>query len=164
MSQLVVATFADPDSAEKALEAIQSASRSGVIAISDYAVVEKDADGNVSTRNRVSTSTAWGAGIGAALGGLLAFMFPVAGMAIGAGGGALIGKSIGNNVDAEFVRQVQDGLAPNSSALFVIVRDGDADIASGARALIGALEPFQGKLYQTTLSSDLEEQLKDALK
>jgi len=164
MSQLVVATFADTDSAEKALEAIQAVSKNGVIGISDFAVIEKDANGAVSTRNRVSTSTAWGAGIGAALGGLLAFMFPVAGIAIGAGGGALIGKQIGNNVDQEFVRQVQDGLAPNSSALFLIVRDGDGDQSGGPRALVAALEPFEGTLYQTTFSSELEEQLKDALK
>lgn len=164
MNHLVVATFADPESAERALEAIQTVSKNGVIGISDYAVVEKDASGVVSTKNRISSSTAWGAGIGAALGGLLAFMFPVAGIAIGAGGGALIGKSVGDNVDQEFVRQVQDGLAPNSSALFVIVRGGDADNSSAPRALVAALEPFEGTLYQTTFSSELEEQLKNALK
>ena len=160
MSQLVVTTFADTESAERALEAIQTASKNGAIAISDYAVIVKDANGVVSTKNRVSSSTAWGAGIGAALGGLISFIFPVAGIAIGAGGGALIGKQIGDNVDQTFVRQVQDGLAPNASALFIIVK-GDDNISP--RALVAALEPFEGTLYQTTVSTELEEQLKDAL-
>jgi uncharacterized membrane protein len=164
MSQLVVATFADTESAEKALEAVQVASKNGAVSIADYAVIEKNADGVVSNKNRVSSSTAWGAGIGAAMGGLLMFMFPVAGIAIGAGGGALIGKSIGDNVDQEFVRQVQDGLAPGSSALFLLVRGGDGGNSSSPRAIVAALEPFQGTLYQTTFSSELEEQLKDALK
>lgn len=164
MSQLVVTTFADADTAERALAAIQGVASNGALAITDYAVIVKDAEGNVSTKNRVSTNTAWGAGIGAALGGLLSFMFPLAGIAIGAGGGALIGKQIGDNVDQSFVRQVQEGLAPGASALFVLVREAGADGGAGPRALVAALEPFEGTLYQTTLSSELEEQLKDALK
>lgn len=164
MSQLVVVTFEGPDTAEKALEAIQTTSKHGAVSITDYAVIEKDADGKIKDKGRISTGTAWGAGIGAAMGGLLFFIFPVAGIALGAGGGALVGKSIGDNIDGEFVRQVQDGLTPGSSALFILLRDSKDANSAGERALVAALEPFEGTLYQTTFDSELEEQLKDALK
>jgi len=164
MSQLVVTTFAGLDTAEKALEAVQSAAARGAVGLADYAVIEKDAEGKVNVKNRISSNTAWGAGIGGAMGGLLFFFFPVAGIALGAGAGALIGKSIGDNVDKKFVTDVQDGLAPNSSALFLLVKDGHNNSNASPRALVGALEPFEGTLYQTTVSSELEEQLRDALK
>ncbi len=162
MSDLVVITFDDGESAEKALHAIEQTKSSGVLKVDDYAIILKDADGKISTKNRVDSGTAWGAGIGGVLGGMLMFMFPVAGIAIGAGGGALIGHMFNRHVDQDFVRQVQDELKPNGSALFLMLREGD--YTGSSRALVAALEPFEGTLYQTSLSSEFEEQLTDSLK
>jgi uncharacterized membrane protein len=86
------------------------------------------------------------------------FMFPIAGIAVGAGLGALVGKLFGTGVDQKFVKDVSQALTPGSSAIFLLVRDGDA---AQVRA---AIEPYKGTVYQTTVSTELEEQLKDALK
>jgi uncharacterized membrane protein len=84
-------------------------------------------------------------------------MFPLAGLAIGVAGGALVGKSLDMGVDKKFVKDVSESLGPNSSALFVIGK-------GEPRVLVAALEPFKGTLYQTTLDSELEQQIRDALK
>jgi uncharacterized membrane protein len=65
---------------------------------------------------------------------------------------------VGNGVDRKFVEDVQNSLAPGNSALFLVLRSGDA------AAIRGAIEPYQGTLIQTTLDSSFEEQLRDALK
>jgi uncharacterized membrane protein len=49
-------------------------------------------------------------------------------------------------------------MTENSSALFIIVRDSDPDLA------IAALRPYEGKILQTTLSPEDEETLRRTLK
>lgn len=158
MAQLVVMTFADAEQGEKALASIQVARKAGQLTVEDSAVIVKEADGTARVKNQLDRATGLGALIGGGLGAMLGFMFPLAGIAIGAGGGALVGRSFDRFVDQDFVRDVNDELQPNSSALFVLVS------GSEPRALIAALEPFEGHLYQTTVSSELEQQLRDALK
>jgi uncharacterized membrane protein len=92
------------------------------------------------------------------LGAVLGFAFPIAGLVLGTAGGAAVGALVGNGVDRKFVADVQNSLTPGSSALFLVIRSGDA------AALRGALEPYEGTLIQTTLDSSLEDQLRDALK
>jgi uncharacterized membrane protein len=65
---------------------------------------------------------------------------------------------MGNGVDSKFVEDVQNTLQPGNSALFLVLRGGDAAV------LRGVLEPYEGTLIQTTFDSSLEEQLRDALK
>jgi uncharacterized membrane protein len=127
------------------------------LALRDVAAVVKDADGKVRTHNEVSSTTSTGI-IGGGLLGLLlgAVFFPIAGLAIGAIAGGLIGKSIGNNVDKSLVRDVTNDLGPGSSAVFVLV-DGNA------AALVGSVRHLGGKVYQTTLDPDVENELNQAL-
>jgi uncharacterized membrane protein len=158
MSQLLVITFGARETAGQAAERLKSIERSHAASISDMAVVEKDADGKVHVHHGVDKTTAGGAIIGGALGLLLAVVFfPVAGLAIGAIAGGLIGRSLHQNVDKRLVEDVTNDLAENTSALFVI------GSASSPAAVVGALEPFKGKVYQTTLDSDVEAQLQAAL-
>ena len=82
--------------------------------------------------------------------------FPIAGLAIGAIAGGLIGKSLGNNVDKRLVQDVTNDLGPNTSAVFVLVE-------GNASALVGSVRHLGGKLYQTTLDTDLEDQLQQSL-
>ena len=56
----------------------------------------------------------------------------------------------------ELIEDVTNDLAANTSALFVI---GDGSPA----AVVGALEPFKGKVYQTTVDAETEAQLQAAL-
>jgi uncharacterized membrane protein len=158
MSDLIVLTFDNVDEAGRVRESLSELEHHGYLRLNDSAVIVKDAQGKVHVHNQVSSGTKWGAVGGAVLGPLLMFMFPIAGIAVGAGLGALVGKLFGTGVDQKFVRDVSQGLTPGSSAIFFLVAEGDA---GQVRA---AVEPYKGTVYQTTVSTELEDQLKDALK
>jgi uncharacterized membrane protein len=105
----------------------------------------------------IDTTTASGAIGGGVLGLLLGLVFfPIAGLLIGVAAGAFIGRSLHHNVDKKLIEDVTNDLGPNTSAVFVV---GDGNPA----AVVGALEPFKGKVYQTTLDSEAEAQIEAAL-
>jgi uncharacterized membrane protein len=157
MSQLVVITFDDTEQAGQALGSIRQVEKAGQLKIKDTAVVVKDAEGKVHTRNEVSGATETGAVVGGVIGGLVTFFFPPVGAALGAAGGAAVGALMNEGVDGNFVREVQEDLKPGSSALFIVAGDGRFD------AGISALEPYRGTLRQTSLDSETEEALRRAL-
>ena len=157
MSQLLVITFPQRETAGQAAERLKGIEKAHAVDISDMAVVEKDADGKVHVHHGIDKPTAGGAIGGGFLGLLLGLVFfPLAGLAIGAAAGAFIGRSLGKNVDRKLVEDVTADLGPDSSALFVIG-------SGSAAAVVGALEPYKGKVYQTTLDSEAEAQLQAAL-
>ena len=158
MRQLIVLTFDQPDDAEKALKSIRQIEKGGRLHLVDTAVIAKDADGKTHVKNEVSSGTETGAVVGGLLGPFLMFAFPLAGIAIGAGAGALVGKLFHTGVDQKFVKDVQASLQPNHSALFLVEDSADPN------AVLAALRPYKGEVYQTTLSPELEEQLRHALK
>lgn len=158
MSQLLVITFGARETAGQAAERLKELQKGHGVSITDMAVVEKDEAGKIKVHHGVDTTTASGAIIGGVLGLLLAFVFfPLAGLAIGALAGGFIGRSMGQNVDKKLVEDVTADLTENTSALFVI---GESDSPS---AVIGALNPYKGKVYQTTVDPETEAQLQAAL-
>ena len=158
MSNLIVLTFDDTEQAGQVFEAIKQAQSSGHVKIEDAAVIVKDETGKVHVKNQMDKAIAVGAVGGGILGLMIASVFfPLAGLAIGAIGGGLIGKSLDKGVDQKFVKDVTESLKPGSSALFVI---GSGDPA----VVLAILRPFQGTVYQTTLPSDLVDELLVALK
>jgi uncharacterized membrane protein len=158
MSNLVVLTFDDTEQAGAALEALKKARSGGHLKIDDAAVIVKDESGKVEIKNQLDTGTKWGAVGGGLIGLMLAsIFFPLAGLAIGAIGGALVGKSLNLGVDKKFVKDVTETLKPGMSALFVI-GSGNPDVVTAA------LRPFQGTIYQTTLPTEAVEELHSALK
>ena len=129
----------------------------GQLEIGDSAVITKDADGKTHVTNEVSSDTKTGTIIGGFLGLLLGLFFlPLFGIVAGGAIGALFGRSMGQSVDPKFVDDVTAELTPGTSALFVIV-------TGHAGALSQALQPFNGKVFQTTLDDELEATLNDAL-
>jgi uncharacterized membrane protein len=157
MSELMVITFDGEEQAGQALQRIRQVEQAGQLMLNDTAVVVKDTGGAVRTRNEVSSATETGAVVGGVVGGLLSFFLPLAGVAVGAAAGAAAGALMGKGIDGGFVREVQAELPPGSSALFLLARQADV------RSVAAALEPFRGKLHQTTLDSDAEEALRRAL-
>jgi len=158
MSELIVLTFDDMEQAGEALEALKKAGSSGYLKIDDAAVIVKDESGKIDVKNQTDTGTKWGAVGGGLIGLILASVFfPLAGLAIGAIGGALVGKSLNLGVDKKFVQDVTESLKPGSSALFVI-GSGNPD------AIMAALRPFQGTIYQTTLPTEAVDELHEVLK
>ncbi|RIK33419.1 MAG: hypothetical protein DCC52_03335, partial [Chloroflexi bacterium] len=67
------------------------------------------------------------------------------------------GHPVALDVDQKFVNEVAEKLKPNTSALFVLGSD------ANQAAVLNALKPYQGTLIQTSLSSDMEAQLRRAL-
>src|SRR5215203_3033627 len=116
MSDLIVISFDSVATAEEVRGKVRGLQKQGLIALTDAAVISKDADGKIVVHNEVSRETKVGAGVGALMGALLTVVFP-AGLLIGAVGGAAVGALVGNGVDKKFVEDVQNSLAPGSSAL-----------------------------------------------
>ena len=157
MNQLIVLAFDHFDDARSALQSLRSLEREGRVRFEDTALVERDPDGTAHVKNEVSGTTEAATVIGAVVGGLLGFLFPLAGVAIGAAAGAAIGAALDTGVSRDFVNEVKETLRPGRSPLFLVVKEADAD------ATMAALRPFRGDVIQTTLSSEAEEALRQAL-
>jgi uncharacterized membrane protein len=108
-------------------------------------------------KNEVSGTTETAAVVGAVIGGLITFVFPPAGMALGAALGAAVGSAMDTGVSGSFIDQVKTTLRPGRSALFLVVKQSDAD------AVMAALRSYKGDVIQTTLDSEAEEALRAAL-
>ncbi len=158
MSNLVVITFDNAEEAGKVRESLRSLEKHGMLSLDDSAVVVKDAEGKVHVKNETDRGVAVGALGGGALGLLIASVFfPVAGIVIGALGGALVGKMADLGVDQKFVKEVGEALQPDTSAIFVMSRESNPD------AVVAALRPYKGTLYQTSLPTEAEEELRRIL-
>jgi uncharacterized membrane protein len=159
MANLIVIAFDDPDQAGQVRESLAKGEHGGYISLDDSAVVVKDADGKVHIKNELDRGVKIGA-VGGGLLGLLvgAIFFPLGAMLMGALGGAVVGSLLDMGVSKNFVKEVSESLGPNSSAIFLIVRDANPDYA------IAAMRQFNGKIIQTTLDESAEENLRDALK
>jgi uncharacterized membrane protein len=129
----------------------------GRISFEDTAIIERDPDGKAHVRNEVSGTTEGAAAIGAIVGGVLGFAFPLAGIALGAALGAAVGSLLDTGVSGDFIDDMKDTLTPGKSALFLVVKQADAD------PVIAALRDFEGEVIQTTLDSEAEEALRQAL-
>jgi uncharacterized membrane protein len=154
--QLVVLSFDDEQQAAEALRALRGQQGAGVIHLNDTAVVTKDQAGSVHASGEFSSATEIGAVGGGTLGLMLAFMFPVAGIALGAAGGAAVGALLDKGVDRKFVKEVGDSLQPGTSALFLVFDQANP-------AVMQVLHPFHGRVIQTTLPPDIEDRLRQAI-
>lgn len=157
MTELLVVAFDHFDDARNAMAALRALEREGQIRFEDTAIVERDPDGTAHVRNEVSGTTETAAAIGALIGGLVTFVFPLAGIALGTALGALVGRSLDRGVSDDFVNEVKQTLRPGRSALFLVVKESNAD------ATFAALRQFRGDVIQTTLESEAEEALRAAL-
>ena len=155
--QLIVIAFDHFDDARTAMAGLRSLERAGQIRFEDTAIVERDPDGTAHVKNEVSGTTETATAIGAAIGGLVTFVFPLAGIALGATLGAIVGRALDRGVSDAFVDEVKQTLRPGRSALFLVVRESNAD------ATLAGLREFHGDLIQTTLDSEAEEALRQAL-
>ena len=93
----------------------------------------------------------WGMLIG------MIFLNPLLGAAVGAGAGALSGKLSDVGISDKFMKELGESLTPGTSALFVLVRKATPD------KVLEGLKGFKGKLIQTSLTKDKEEELRKVL-
>lgn len=156
MAQLLVLTFDDEREAAAVLRSVRQIERNGRLHLQDTALVSKDADGKVHVKNEVSSATEIATVGGALLGPLLMFMFPLVGIVIGAAGGALVGRFLDRGIDSAFVDEIKRDLKPGQSALFLL-GDGEPD------AIQAVLRGHKGRVHQTTVSPELEAELRNAM-
>src|SRR3954454_22553188 len=156
MSDLVAIAYPDLATAQEVVSNLGEAQKAHLIELEDLALVEHREDGKVKLHQ--ASLTGAGAAGGALWGGLIGMLFlaPFLGAAIGAASGAAAGAASDTGVDDQFMTDLGARLEPGSAALIVLVRQMNAD-----KLLAEARIP--GEVIQTSLSSDSETALRDAL-
>lgn len=157
MSNLIVIGFSNEADAFEMRAALAKLQAQYLIDMEDAVVVTRDAKGKVQLHHAVNL-TAAGAASGGFWGMLIGMLFlnPLAGFAIGAGGGALSGKLADIGINDPFMKELGATLTEGTSALFVLVRQSTPD------KVLDALTPFAGKgrVLQTSLTKDKEDELR----
>lgn len=153
--QVIVAAFKDIDGASNALKTLQDAKREKFITIEDAAVITKDANGKVKIKDTADMGAGKGATIGAVAGGVIGLLAgPVGWVALGGGViGGLAAKLHDSGFPDARLKQLAEGLTPNSSALVAVidhvwVEEVERELASQ-----------QADLVTLALSDDIHQQL-----
>ncbi len=160
MATLVAIGYPDQGTAEQARQTVAQLESELVIQADQVAAISRDLEGkyHVHTSHGGASSgggAMWG-GFWGLLFGLL-FFIPIAGLAIGAGMGALFGHLGSKGIDQAFQQQVRDYLKPGTSALFMVIEQATPDKA------IAALQQYGGTVIKTSLSEEDTKKLQDAL-
>ncbi len=181
-SNLVVLMFEGQFGAEGMLEDFQRMQEEGLIEVEDAVVasrrprtrqtpmdlVDQPVSGTVldqawvtedieikQTHSEKGKFALRGSGIGLVAGLLLGG--PIGGLAAGAVMGTIAGALKDYGIDGGFIHDVTDGLRPDTSALFLLVKE-----AKGEEVL-ERLKPFKAKVFSTTLGEEQEKKLREAL-
>jgi uncharacterized membrane protein len=159
MSRLVVLVFDGVRAASQVREALRDLERRKELGLDDAMVLEKNQAGVVRRRHNRSRAMLVGVIAGGATGLLLTFMFPVIGILFGAGAGALLVRLLENpRIDADEIATVEAGLAPDTSALLLLLRPDEV-----SAAMTSILRAAHAQVYQTTLSPEMEASLRQSL-
>lgn len=155
---LVVGSYDDTATASEDYQALRSGQDSGGYEIVGAVVLTRDKDGKVQVKEHgdksVGHGAAWGAGAGAVLG---LFAPPLlAATAVGAGVGAILGKIRKNREEKQFGIDVDEYLAPGTSAVVAVVDDKWADRVQKALAR-------SDKRISKAIDSDDYERLRKAI-
>jgi len=158
MSNLIVITFPDDQTAFEMRAALAKLQKEYLIEMEDVVVVTKDDAGKVKL-HQATNLTAMGAMGGGFWGMLIGMIFlnPLLGAAVGAGAGALSGAFTDLGIDDKFMTGLAETFKPGCSAIFILVRKATPD------KVLEALAAFQGKgkVLKTSLSKDEEQSLRD---
>jgi uncharacterized membrane protein len=158
MSTLVVVGYDDPYKAEEVRLKLLKMQRDYLIDMEDAVFAVKDKNGKVKLHQAVNLTAAgalsggfWGSLIG------LIFLNPLLGMAVGAAAGAVSGALTDVGINDQFMKDLAATLKPNSSVLFVLVRNMTED------KVLEELSGTGGKVLKSSLSHENEARLQAAL-
>src|SRR5215831_18776072 len=154
---LVVLAFDGKETADGVLDNFRDMQERGIITLEDVVVAKRGQSTEVhihQTDARRGRHAAAGASVGALAGWLIAG--PVGGVAA-ASVGSIIGALRDRGIDDGFVREVSDSLKPESSAIFLLIKDADGP------AVMEELKGFNALVVHTTLSPEQERKLRDTL-
>lgn len=130
MTTFTVWKYETPDGAMHAEAQLQAAAEEGLVTIVDHAVISwaEGADRPDLRHHHAGArrGAAWGA-LWGILGGAL-FMVPVAGLAVGAGIGALAKATKDAGISKADLERIRTEVVPGTSALFLVTEEADLDL------------------------------------
>jgi uncharacterized membrane protein len=158
MTHLVVLGVDNRDDAERLFDLAGDLAKQELLQLQDAAYAYRDDRGKVRIHQAISLTGA-GAASGALWGTLigLLFLMPVAGLAIGAGTGALAGKLADVGINDDTIKQIGGQLEQGRAAVFLLAKSATVD------QVLDAIKPFNPTVIQTNLTKDREEELVKAL-
>ncbi len=129
MTTFTVWKYEDAEGATHAEAALKAGASQHLITVVDHAVMSwPEGDEQPTLHHKHDSSkrgAAWGA-LWGILGGAL-FAIPVAGLALGAGIGALAKATAGTGITKEDLERIRTEVGPGSSALFLVTEGADLD-------------------------------------
>jgi uncharacterized membrane protein len=160
MATLLAIGYPDQGTAEQAMQTVSELQSELIIQAEQVAAISRDLEGkyHVHTNHGAAGTSggAWWGGFWGLLFGLL-FFIPFAGLALGAGMGALFGHFGSKGIDKAFQEQVRDYVKPGTSALFLVIEQATPDKA------IAAMQQYGGTVIRTSLSEEDTKKLQEAL-
>jgi uncharacterized membrane protein len=159
VADLIAIGYGDEETAAKAAEEVYRLQKDLIIEPEAVAVIVRDKEGKykVTTNHHpVAEGFTWGMFWGVLFG--LIFFIPLFGLAVGGALGALFGAIEKAGIDRAFQEEVRDMVQPGTSAMFMIVDKMTTDKA------LQALSKYGGKVLKSSLSTDAERQIQEALR
>ncbi|MFZ0380127.1 MAG: DUF1269 domain-containing protein [Solirubrobacteraceae bacterium] len=160
MATLVAIGYPDQGTAEQAMQTVEQLEGELIIQADQVASISRDPEGKYHVHTQHGGASAGGGAVWGGFWGLLfglLFFIPFAGLALGAGMGALFGHMGEKGIDKAFQQQVRDYLKPGTSALFMVIEQVTPDKA------IAALQEYGGTVIKTSLSDEDTKKLQEAL-
>lgn len=160
MSNLVAIVFEDETTAFEMRAALVKMQTEHLIEMEDSVVVTRDSKGRTKLDQAVNLTAAGavGGGFWGMLIGLI-FLNPLLGAAVGAAAGGVSGRFSDIGLNDKMMRELAESFKPGSSALFILFRRATADkVLDGLKSFAG-----KGKVFKTSLNTDDEETLRQAL-
>jgi uncharacterized membrane protein len=157
MATLTVWKFDSAQGAEDAAVNLERLAKQQLIVIDDAATVTWPA-GKRKPKTRQLHNLAASGALGGSFWGLLfglLFFVPLLGLAVGAAAGAVSGALTDVGIDDDFIRSVQAGIQPGTSALFLMTSGAVVD------KVVDAFEGTHAELIHTNLSAEQEQQLQE---
>jgi len=157
-SNIVVLGFKYQFGAEAMLDDLNKWQEEGLIELEDAVIVSRGVGKDIEleqTHKKSRKPIVKGGGIGLLAGLLLGG--PILGLAVGAAAGGISRAKEDYGLDDDFVEEVSAWVRPNTSALFLLVKEAKAD------EVLERLRPTEAIVLTTTLAPEAEERLRQSL-
>jgi uncharacterized membrane protein len=157
MTDMLVLGFDGIDTASNVKNKLLELNSQFLLRLDQVVEVVRKADGQVKIKEDPKLT---GAGaLGGAFWGLLVgliFFVPLAGLAVGAVSGAILGHFAKYGLSKEFMKKIDEAIQPGQSGLFVLAEDVKID------RVIPMLAAYHPRVLRTSLTLAQEAQLKEA--
>jgi uncharacterized membrane protein len=153
MAVLIAVLYPDPEVADGALESVDALIANGHIDVEDACAVVKNDEGQVFLHQERDLSVLGGvAGFvaGTFLGWLV--LMPYLGLPA-AVLGAATAKGWDRGINDQYMRDLSHEMEPNTSALFLLVRN------TPLETILEALAPYGGRIFHTSLSPEQQAEI-----